>query len=171
MKQFTIYLLFLVAFGFVLQSCQTVEAPEADASSPTLAASAAGYGSCTTCPLPASMTGPLSSHLYPGSAWNTALNNCYPEALPSSCQWKSGGTVSSSFSVYLQFAQNAANTVTGHCSYLYQAGNQIYAQRPSGNNWLLYSVDNFQHQSGSYFYVQVTWRKYICQWSPVKPVR
>ena len=172
MRQFTflnpirLSLLLLTAVTFVLTSCETQEMPQAS-ESPALQATLGGYGSCGTCPLPADISGTLPAQLYPTSDWMINLENCFEEDISDAgpkCQYRTSGTThqTTNIQVYLQFSTSSSNTVTGFCSYFYQVGNALSANRPSGN-WLLDSINYMSHLTGSYYKINVTWRSYICQ--------
>lgn len=156
----------LFAFGLFLTSCQVQEPVEAAADAPEVAAKAVTYGSCGSCPFPSTFTGPISSHLYPGSPWMQALQNCFPEDLSSfgnSCQ-NSQNTQpeTESYYFYLGGGQYSGNSSIALCSFLYQTGSFIYNQRP-GNNWYLESVNFMGGGTGNWYLINLTWRKYICK--------
>lgn len=180
MKQFNLFnrlffsaLLFTV-FAFAATSCQKEDAPF-EAEAPEVNAALSGYGSCGSCPLPASMDGPLPSHLYSSSAWNTSLSTCFEEDLAdvgARCQFRPGAQniLTEDVSLYLQFSTHPATSNASLCSHFYQVGNALSYARPSGN-WLLESVNYMSHLTGSNYKINVTWRRYICEHQHVVKVK
>ena len=164
----------LFAFGMVLSSCQVQEPVEAATEAPQVAAKASGYGSCGSCPFPTTFTGPISSHLYPGSPWMNALQTCFPEDLADlgrECQnFQNANPFTESYYFYLGGGQYSGNSSTALCSFLFQTGNFIYAQRP-GSNWYLESVNHMGGGTGNWYLINLTWRKYICNTEPMAAPR
>ncbi len=154
----------LILLILVLPACTPDEAPSSEPEAPLLALNPA-VGSCSDCPLPPEMDGPLPSHLYPNSPWNEALGQCFEEDLKDvgkSCHYvPKNGTVTETISLYIQWGQCPTLSTNCLCTMLGVAGGQILDARPAVN-YLLYDIGDVVFLWGSYYQVEVTWAKYYC---------
>ena len=104
------------------------------------------------------------------SDWMVNLANCFleePTEFGAKCQYRvPSQTQTETITVYLQFSTQSSNTLQSFCSYFYQVGNALSANRPSGN-WLLEDINYMSHLTGSYYWINVTWRRYQCPYIQV----
>ena len=126
------------------------------------------YGSCSTCQLPTSISGPLSGVLVANSTFLDVLNDCYtqsPADLSGNCVWRSRfSPVEVVTDKLVQFGQNWGNDWNDHCSFLYQIGNAALAAEPSGSKWLLEEIVSVTHLGNCNYRIKSRWRKYICEY-------
>lgn len=166
-KRFGLSLLFITVLAFVVTSCQSQEGPLEEETPQVQAAHGGAYGSCGSCPLPSGMSGTLPALLYPSSVWMINVKDCFEEDLSdvgAKCKYRTTGnhTISENISVYIPFSGCTGNCTVNFCSFFYQLGNQLEDARPSGN-YLLESINNMVHLTGSDYWVNVTWRAYMCE--------